>query len=292
MSLQSIMFQKTKIGGMVLRNRFMRSATYESYSDENGFPTKQLNGLYEKLSKSQTGLIVSGGVYTENQGKGHKNQLGLINDEQMSHLALTVDRIHKFGGLFAVQLNHFGIRKSFDNGHIPEGPSKVSPNNNSMSHNSIMRVVESFIQSARRAYHIGVDAVQLHAAHGYLLGEFLSPIWNKRTDKYGLDHKGRFEIVRLIIEGIRSYVPRSFPVFLKINGHDIEPNGIDIIESIKTAKLAGKCGVDALEISSGSGGKPYSLLGDIDFDFIFRDPKKREEIQKKLPIFISNHALI
>jgi len=268
---------------MVLRNRFMRSATYESLADENGFPTSRMNSLYETLAKSQTGLIVSGGVYTEMQGRGHKNQLGLINDEQMDHLALTVDVIHKKGGLFAVQLNHAGVeaRKSVNGGHIPEGPSKLSPHNSEMSHDTVMRVVESFIQSARRAYAIGVDAVQLHAAHGYLLGEFLSPIWNKRTDKYGVDQKGRFEIVRLIIEGIRSYVPSCFPVFLKINGHDVEPNGVTLKESIQTAQFAQKCGVDALEISGGSGRKPYSLLGDIDFDYIFKDPKKKGEMQKR-----------
>lgn len=280
----SVVFTKPQINGLMCKNRIMRSATYEALADEHGFPTPRLTSIYTALSQGGCGLIVSGGVYTEMQGRTHRTQLGLINDQQQDALAKMVEAIHEHKGLIMFQLNHGGAstKKEFTGGLVPLGPSKVNKFTEAMTHDDIMRTIECFISTAKRTYATGADGIQLHAAHGYLLGEFISPIWNKRTDDYGGSVAGRFRIVKEIVEGIRSVLPSPFAISIKMNGHDIEPNGVTLQSAIETAKLAQACGVDMIEISSGSGRKPYSLLGEIDFDYSFKDPKKREAMRKRL----------
>ena len=283
MSLKTL-FTKPNLGGICPKNRFMRSATMEGMGSEDGKPTPKLINCYKNLVKGGVGLIVSSGVYVSPTGRGHKTQMGLINNEQMLAMQELVEAVHHDRCLIALQLNHAGVetRPQFIGGAVPKGPSPSNPKRNAaMTKDEIMETVESFVQTAKRAEAAGADAVQLHAAHGYLLGQFLSPIWNKRDDEFGGDVKRRFEIVRLIAEGIRSALPSCYPLFIKINGHDIEKGGITTETAIETAKLCEKAGFDFIEVSSGSGRKPYSLLGDIDVDYIFKDPKKREQMKKR-----------
>lgn len=280
----SIVFTKPQINGLMCKNRIMRSATYEAMADEHGFPTPRLTQHYVALSQGGCGLIVSGGVYTEMRGRTHRTQLGLMNDQQQDAIAKMIEAVHENKGLIMLQLNHGGAstRKEYIGGLTPLGPSKVSKFTEAMTKDDIMRTIEGFISAAKRTFATGADGIQLHAAHGYLLGQFISPIWNKREDDYGGSVAGRFRIVKEIVEGMRSVLPSPFAISIKMNGHDIEQGGVTLESAIETAKLAELCGVDMVEISSGSGRKPYSLLGDTDFDYCFKDPKKREQMKKKL----------
>jgi 2,4-dienoyl-CoA reductase-like NADH-dependent reductase (Old Yellow Enzyme family) len=283
MSITQTLFTKPFLNVIEPKNRFMRSATYEALASEDGKPTERLTQYYANLAKGGVGLIVSGGVYPILKGRNHTNQLGLINDEQMEAMQLLVQDIHQKRGLIMLQLNHAGVdsKPALNGQSTPKGPSQTSNKNAAMTKDDIYETVESFVSCAKRAYAIGADGVQLHAAHGYLLGEFLSPLWNKREDEFGGDAEGRFKIVKLIAEGIKGSVPSCFPLFIKINGSDIEKGGVTIQDAVKTAKLAEKARFDCIEVSSGSGRKPYSLMGDIDYDFIFKDPKTREKMRKR-----------
>ena len=165
-----------------------------------------------------------------------------------------------------------------------------------MTKDVIEETIEAFVRAGKNALAAGADGVQLHAAHGYLLGEFISPIWNKRNDEFGGDTKRRFEIVRRILQRMRKELPSPFPIMIKMNGYDFEPGGVTLQTAIETAKMAQDAGADAVEISGGSGRKPYSLMGDMPFEKIFKDPKKREEMRKRfsdihfVPCFNHNYA--
>jgi 2,4-dienoyl-CoA reductase-like NADH-dependent reductase (Old Yellow Enzyme family) len=150
-----------------------------------------------------------------------------------------------------------------------------------MSACTVKNVIDAFVRAGINAHSVGADAVQLHAAHGYLLGEFISPIWNKRTDEFGGTTIRRFEIVRRILQGLRKSLPQTYPILIKMNGHDVEEGGVTVETAIETARLAESAGADALEISGGSGRKPYSLLGDMPFEDLFKDEKKREAMRKR-----------
>ena len=283
MSLTKTLFTKPFLSGIEPKNRFMRSATYEALAGEDGKPTKRLSECYTKLAKGGVGLIVSGGVYPTLKGRNHSKMLGLTNNDQMDAMNELVEDVHQSMGLLMLQINHAGVesKQKLNGGFVPKGPSQTSKKNAAMTKDEIYETIESFISCAQRAHAVGADGVQLHAAHGFLLGEFLSPLWNKRDDEFGGNAEGRFKIVKLIAEGIKSTIPSCFPLFIKINGSDIEKGGITIKEAIETAKLCEKAGFDLIEVSSGSGRKPYSIMGDIDYDYIFKDPKTREKMKNR-----------
>jgi 2,4-dienoyl-CoA reductase-like NADH-dependent reductase (Old Yellow Enzyme family) len=280
----AVTFSPFRINGLRLPNRLMRSATYESLADERGHTTPKLTQLFVDLAKSGLGLIVAGAVYVLPEGRGHLHQTGLVTEEQISSWRGTVARVHAAGGLIGVQLNHAGLeaRPALTGARRPEGPSPNSARSGEMSSATIDRVVNGFINAGVGARAAGLDAVQLHAAHGYLLGEFLSPLWNHRTDEFGGSVERRFEVVRRILVGLRRSLPRDFPVMIKMNGHDVEPGGVTVEMAVETAKLAERAGCDAIEVSGGSGRKPYSIMSDLPFDDLFKDPKRREAMRKRL----------
>ena len=283
MATSTLAFTKTQIGGLVIPNRFVRSATYEAMADEWGCPTPKLTDHFVKLARGGCGLIVAGSTYVHQKGRGHRFQAGLANDDQTKAWSATFDAVHKQHGLIAVQLNHAGLesRSKLNGGFPGSGPSATSQKNRSMSVSDIEEVVDAFIAAGKRAVKAGADAVQLHAAHGYLLAEFISPLWNKRQDDFGGDATNRFEIVRRILVGLRQELPAKFPIFIKMNGHDIEGGGVTLETALQTAKMAEAAGADALEISSGSGRKPYSVLGDMPLGELYPDPKRRAAMEKR-----------
>lgn len=279
----SIAFTKPRINGLVLRNRIIRSATYEAMASENGLATTKLTESLSRLAKGECGLITVGNVYTCLHGRGNKYQLGISNDEQVSSINDMISQIHKNMGLVVLQLNHAGFFAfpKYTGYQYPEGPSQNMKNNREMSKATINDVINSFITAGKNAVAAGADGIQLHAAHGYLLGEFISPLWNKRTDEFGGDCRRRFEIVRRILTGLRKELPSSFPIMIKMNGYDFEKGGVTIETAIETAKLAEAAGCDSVEISGGSGRKPYSLMGDMPLDIIFKGNQKKIDAMTK-----------
>jgi 2,4-dienoyl-CoA reductase-like NADH-dependent reductase (Old Yellow Enzyme family) len=279
----SLTFSPFRINGLRIPNRIMRSATYESLADEHGHTTPKLKQLFVDLAKSGVGLIVAGGTYVLPEARGHLHQAGLVTGEHISSWRRTADQAHAAAGLIAVQLNHAGLeaRAALTGVRRPEGPSPNSARSGAMSAATIDRVVDGFFKAGVNAHAAGVDAVQLHAAHGYLLAEFLSPIWNRRTDEFGGSVERRFEVVRRIIVGLRQNLPRDFPVMIKLNGHDVEPGGVTVPMAVATARLAEAAGCEAIEVSGGSGRKPYSLMSDLPFHVLFKEPQRRAAMQKR-----------
>src|SRR5208337_5142986 len=184
-----MLFEPFPFSGFNLQNRLVRSATYEKRADDDGFVTSELVEFYEELAKGCVGLIISGNVLVHTSGRSVPQQLCIHNDFYIEKLKRLTDAVHNLGGSIIIQLSHGG-RQSFPallGGGQPVAPSAVfDPSTQitprAMVDQEIWEVIESFGNAARRANYAGFDGVQLHAAHGYLINEFLSPHNNRRDD--------------------------------------------------------------------------------------------------------------
>lgn len=258
------LFDKTAINGMTLANRSVRSATWEGMCETDGRPTPKLVSCYRELAAGGVGLIISGYSFVRPEGKQMPGQMGIYTDAFSAEMESLARAVHDEGGKICVQLVHTGGQSSAKAaGRRPLAPSAVKVDQfpeepEAMSKQDIDEIVAAFGNAARRAKKAGFDAVQLHAAHGYLINEFLSPLTNRRTDDYGGTVENRCRFLLEVYRRVRSEVGPGFPVLIKLNGSDNLEDGLDIYDAIQAARMLDKKKIDAIEVSSGtsaSGGK-------------------------------------
>ena len=251
------MFSKPKkIGQLTIKNRFVRSATYEGMATEKGEVTNKHITLYKKLAEGGVGLIITGYAYVQQSGMAFDTQLGAYNDKLKSGLSKIADTIHTYGDdcKVALQLVHCGRQsRHLENRLAPSAILEKLTKNlpKEMSKNEISVTVEAFTQAVRRAKEAGFDAVQLHGAHGYLISEFFSPYTNKRKDEYGGNIDNRIRFVEEIYKRSIELVGEDFPILIKMNGADFLEGGLTIEDSIKIAKKLAIMGFKAIEVSGG-----------------------------------------
>jgi len=254
----SKLFENTSINSVTLKNRFVRSATFEGMAGvDDGVCTPRLIDLTAELAKGGVGLIITGYAYISQQGKARGGQLGVHRDELIPGLVQMAEAVHKEGGKIAMQIAHAGCN-SFASppGEKTLGPSPMEmPQGCScraMTKQEISQAIEDFKRAAVRAEKSGFDGVQLHAAHGYLLSQFLSPFYNKRTDEYGGSVDNRARIVVAVLRGVKSVVGEKFAVLIKLNSDDFLDGGFTRTEMVQVAAMLEKEGIDAIEISGGT----------------------------------------
>jgi len=244
-----------KIGSIDIKNRLVRSATFECMASlEDGSVTNELIHLYKTLAEGGVGLIITGLTYVHPSGRGYNNQTAIDRDNLIPGLRKISENVHKYGDgcKIAVQLVHSGFQSFLENTIAPSAVLEQMTSNipREMTVEEIEEIIESFAKSAWRAKEAGFDAIQLHAAHGYLLSEFLSPFTNKRTDEYGGSTEKRIRIVEAIYKRIIELVGKDFPVLIKMNVNDFLEGGIDLNESKKIANKLSQIGFAAIETSS------------------------------------------
>ena len=200
-------FERSTINGMTLANRFVRSATWEGMAADDGACTPKLIDLMTELAKGGVGLIISSHAYVSPEGQAGPWQLGVYKDSLIPGLKALTQAVHENGGKIILQLAHAGFFAHAKlTGQTPLAPSNVdgfakSPRKE-MTVDDIQDVVKSFGTAAKRAQEAGFDGVQIHAAHGYLLSQFLSPAFNRRNDPYGGDIRQRAAaVVEVLICG-------------------------------------------------------------------------------------------
>jgi len=254
----SILFESTEINGMTLANRFVRSATWEGMAADDGTCTPKLAELMGTLAGGGVGLIITGHCYVREDGKATPRQLGIYDDSLVEGLKGMAETVRGRGGKIVLQLAHAGFFASEKvTGRMPlaptgwvEGLSKAP--RREMTVDDIREVVEDFGQAARRAKKAGFDGVQIHAAHGYLLSQFLSPIFNKRLDEYGGNLQNRLSFILEVVERVRGAVGRNYPVLIKLNSEDGLEGGLTPEDFLEAAILIRNAGVDAIEVSGGT----------------------------------------
>lgn len=252
-----MLFESTEIRGLVLKNRFVRSATWEGLANDDGSCTSRLIDLMTELAIGGVGLIISGHAYVSREGQASLRQLGIYDDILLPDLIEMADAVHREGGKIAIQLAHGGCHGANKiTGLETRGPSVPDETRGfscrEMSEDDIAETVLSFGRAALRAKNAGFDAVQIHAAHGYLLSQFLSPFYNRRTDTYGGCLENRARIVLEVMNAIRQAVGKDYPVMIKINSQDYLEDGLTVDEMVKVCMLLEDAGIDAVEISGGT----------------------------------------
>lgn len=208
------------------------------------------------------GLIIVEATSILANGKITPNCLGLWDDEQISSHSDITKAAHKYGAKIAIQLNHSG-RKCL----IPKA-RLIAPSNIPFSQDlndisvldkaGIKDIISAFVRAAKRAELAGYDAVELHAAHGYLLSSFLSPLSNTRSDEYGGSFDKRIALLCECVEAVRAAV--SLPVFVRLSASEWEKGGWDIADSLVLAKILEELGIELLDVSAGGNQEKPSLM--------------------------------
>ncbi len=278
--MTSVLFEPVTIRGMLLANRFVRSATWEGLADPEGRATQELAELYAGFARGRVGLIISSHAFVSPEGRAGSLQLGAHDDAMIPALRHVAAAVHEAGGRLALQIAHAGLWAAAASPSAvvsgsadpqagdgaepaqPLGPSvrltDAGAVGREMSVADIVAVTEAFAAAAGRAREAGCDAVQIHAAHGYLLGEFLSAAFNRREDEYGGSVAGRARFPVEVARAVRAAVGADFPVLIKMNSEDFIPDGLTVDDMLESAELLADAGVDAIELSGGT-----SLSGDL-----------------------------
>jgi 2,4-dienoyl-CoA reductase-like NADH-dependent reductase (Old Yellow Enzyme family) len=251
------LFEPTKIRSMTLANRFVRSATWEGLARDDGSPTPRLIDVANQLAQGGIGLILTGHAYVSREGQAGGRQLGIYSDDLIPGLAELTTSVHALDGKIAVQLAHAGVRAPYAlSGLEPIGPSVLQtgsePVGREMTRHDIEAVINAFAAAAARSQAAGFDAAQIHAAHGYLLSQFLSPYFNKRRDEYGGSIENRTRLAVEVVKAVRDAVGPGFPVFIKLNSEDYLPGGLMVEEMVQTSIMLEENGIDGIEMSGGT----------------------------------------
>ena len=261
---RNILFEPTKIKNMDLRNRFVRSATYDGCAEDGYVTDKQVN-LYSTLSEGGVGLIITGITYVHDSGEFSKFQNSITGDEFIDGLKRLTSAVHQWGAKILLQLFHAGreARFSKSRNRMPIAPSSSEADPyfkgrcSAMTEAEIWQIVDAFGDGAKRAREAGFDGVQIHGAHAYLLSQFLSPHTNRRDDKWGGKLENRLRLHREIYQDIRHKVGEDYPVLIKVGVQDGFSGGLEFNEGKLAAHHLAEWGFDALEISQGLRGSGY-----------------------------------
>ncbi len=273
-------FDSVRIGKLQLKNRIVRSATYEGASDLNGVPTSKYSNIYEQLAKNEVGMIISGFSYIARQGRAMQPaQAGIDSSKKIIHFRETTERVHQHDCPIILQLAHTGRQslESMTGSKLLSSTTKKSPyfrqKPTLLAISDIYKIITQFAESAFFAKEAGFDGVQLHAAHGYLLHQLMLPETNQLKNGFGIVPSTGIstKIIEIIFEKIKKRCGSDFPVLIKISGnHDLGDNFFPdrfshLVRFIDSMKF------DAFEISYGTMDYAMNIFrGDLNVDTVFK----------------------
>jgi 2,4-dienoyl-CoA reductase-like NADH-dependent reductase (Old Yellow Enzyme family) len=245
-----------RIGGVELRNRFVRSATSETLADADGrILTPDYRRFYEQLADGGVGLLLTGHCYVHRRGRYTPGMTGLSEDAHVEPFVEVIDAVHARGARIFAQLNHVGSQSRMQD-VVPLAPSPVANAQTgrapvAATEADIREVIDAYRAAARRALAAGFDGVHLHAGHGYLLSSFLSPHANQRRDEWGGPLRNRQRLLLEVVEAVRDGADDRLPVTVKLGVRDYVPDGLAFEDALETATALEAAGVAALEVSAG-----------------------------------------
>jgi NADPH2 dehydrogenase len=255
------LFTPYEIKGLSLKNRVVMPPMCQySVTNKDGIATDWHYVHYVSRAIGGASLIIIEMTDVEPDGRISDYDLGLWSDEQIPALARIVEACHQHGAKVGIQIAHAG-RKAQDAAE-PVAPSAIPFDGNSktpreLSNVEVKEMVEKFRLAVRRAVQAGVDVIELHGAHGYLIHQFTSPFTNKRTDEYGQELT---KFGREVIEAAKSEMPEDMPLIMRISAIEYVEGGYGINESIEFSKVFQQAGVDMFHVSAGGEG-PIAAAG-------------------------------
>jgi 2,4-dienoyl-CoA reductase-like NADH-dependent reductase (Old Yellow Enzyme family) len=258
--MASVLFEPFRLGTVEVKNRFVRSATYECMCGRDGKVTPQLIKLYSTLAKGEIGVIITGHMYVSGEGRGGPGQIAITDDDCIPDLSMLAEAIRSRGSRAVFQISHAGCQtmKRFT-GYPPRAPSghlrdpllfsKARP----LTCAEIERIIADFAAAAGRAMAAGADGIQLHAAHGYLISQFLSPFFNHRDDQWGGSRDNRFRFLAEVVSAVRREIGSAPLLLVKMNVNDCTPaQGVTPELAVDYACRLPEMAVDGVEISQGT----------------------------------------
>lgn len=256
-NVESLLFRSIRLGTLELSNRLVKSATYECMATRAGVPTADLIRLHKMIVAGGVGLDIVSYALVDPTGQSFAKQIHLYDDRPLERLRELTDAIHAQGGRIAIQLMHGGRASNIDLcGGVTWAPSAVRDpvmltTPRELDPPRIKKLIDQFAQAAGRAKAAGFDAVQLHAAHGYLISQFLSPYTNHRNDEWGGDAERRRRFLCEVYHRIRETVGADFPILVKLNVTDKVKGGVEVDEVAGSVAALEQWGVDGIELSGG-----------------------------------------
>jgi len=255
-----MLFTPASMAALRLPNRIVRSATGEGMAHPDGRPQPRLGRLWAELAHGGVGLVISGHAFVHPSGQCGRAMSGIWTDDFLPDWRVITDGVHRVGGLVAMQINHGGQRCDAE-----AVPQRIAPSDweveddsssaRAMTEADIAEMVRAFGQAACRAREAGFDAVQIHAAHGYLISQFLSARFNRRDDEWGGSPLKRRSFLRAVCREVRARVGSDYPLLIKLGMHDeVQEGGLTVEESLGTVAELTEYGLDAVEFSGAAGG--------------------------------------
>ena len=262
-------FEPAYIGHTKLRNRIIRSATYEGMCNEKGFPTEEYGKHYSELARNNAGGIITGFAFVTKNGRAMQpRQAGIDEASKIPFYREMTDEVHRWGGRIFLQIAHAGRQTDPEStGQKTVGPS--TKRSSCFDHRpralvtrEVVCLAEDFAYAALRARESGFDGVQLHAAHGYLIHQFLLPGINDRTDSFAVDPHTKLgtSFLDVVIDRVREKCGRSFPVLAKISGSVDGRRQFSEKQFINLIRFLNDKEVDAIEISYGTMDMPLNIF--------------------------------
>lgn len=244
-----------KIGGMEIKNRFVVPPMGTNYADGDGFVTQQLIDYYAARARGGFGLIILEVTAIDPGGRSIPNEVGVWKDEHIAGLKKLTDAVHQYGAKIALQLHHAGRQTAEEiTGAWPVGPSAVScplmklvPKE--LTNAECWDLIRKFGDGAVRAMAAGFDGVEVHGAHGYLIGQFMSAHSNKRYDEFGGDLVSRMKFPLEVMKDIRSKVGNGYPVMFRYSARELVQDGVDLLQAKVIAKMMEDAGCHAIHAS-------------------------------------------
>ena len=254
------LFEPGRIANLELKNRIVMPAMGCSLAEHSGEPGPRMIKYYADRARGGAGLIITEITRIDNDtGVGTPNQLAVTDPFVVGQLSRLAEAVHAYDTKLFVQLHHPGNQtpSRLIGGKQPVSASDVTckvigEQPRALTTEEVEGLVKKFVVGAVLCQKAGVDGVEIHGAHGYLVSQFLSPHTNKRTDKYGGSFEGRMRFATEIIMGIRAYCGPKFPIGIRINGNDYLDDGITEEDAIAQAKYFEKLGVCYINVSCGT----------------------------------------
>ena len=247
-----------EVKGLTLKNRIVMPPMYTGLATAEGAVTDNLVEHYVRRSRA-LGLLIVEHSYVSLDGRLGDRQLGIYDDSLLSGLEKLSSRIHATGTPIVTQINHAGRDASTEiTGMEPVAPS-LSGDARELGGEEIKVLVEAFAVAADRAMRAGFDGVEVHGAHGFLLNQFLSPLINRRRDRYGGSLENRMRFPLEVVERVKEKIGGRLLLY-RLGSDDLDPAGIKIEESKKIAAKLEEAGVDIIDVSGGlCGSRPSQL---------------------------------
>ena len=246
------LFSPISIKGVKIKNRIVLPPIVRfGWTDEKGFVTDKHIKHYYQIAKGGAGLIIIEALAIAKDGKSGETQLGIWSDDHIDGIGKIAEACHRYGSIVIAQIQHAGLKTPISVSKTALSPSSFKKNGRlaakALNIEGIKKIQEQFVDASIRARKAGLDGIEFHGAHGYLIDQFLSPITNRRNDSYGGNLAGRATFVRQMIKKVKTSIESdNFIIGYRMGGN--EPT---LDEGRKIAKILENSGVDLLHVSSG-----------------------------------------